>query len=312
MIPKAAQQEKSSSSQINGLSTLDDANVGSNLRAALALWQISAVPKLTQPEKAELDSQREDLLHKVERWLRGPMIVLGFVWIVLIVIEFLEGLSRALKVATTAIWIAFILDFILRFSLAPKKKEFLKRNWLTSLALIVPALRVFQFVGILRVLAASGGLSIVQIMGTLNRGMNALGQTLGRRGFQYVSLLTLIVVFVGAAGMYGFERRISAPNGIHDYGTAIYWTLMMISTIGSDYWPQTPGGKILTVLLSFYAVAILGYIAASLATFFIDRDADDPKAAVASDKSVQKVLEEIAKLREEIGKLKPSSTHNAN
>ncbi len=262
------------------------------------------MPKLSPPEKAELENQREDLLFKIEKALRGPMIVLGFVWIVLIVIEFLEGLSRALKVATTAIWIAFILDFILRFSIAPKKKQFLKHNWLTSLALIVPALRVFQFVGILRLLTASGGLSIVQIMGTLNRGMNDLGATLGRRGFQYVSLLTLIVVFVGAAGIYGFEHKVSASNGIHNYGTAIYWTLMMISTIGSDYWPQTPGGKILTVLLSFYAVAILGYIAASLATFFIDRDADDPKAAVASDKSVQKVLEEIQALREEIAKLK--------
>jgi len=262
--------------------------------------------KLNPAQKAELDSHREDLLHHLEKILRGPMIVLGFVWIVLIVIEFLEGLSHGLKLVTTAIWIVFILDFVLRFSLAPKKKQFLKQNWLTSLALVVPALRIFQFVGILRLLTASGGLSIVQIMGTLSRGMSALGQTLGRRGFGYIALLTLIVTFVGAAGMYGFENKVSGPGGIHNYGDAIYWTLMMITTIGSEYWPHTPGGKILTVILSLYAVAILGYIAASLATFFIDRDADDPKAALASDKSVQKVLVEIAKLREEIAQLKPN------
>lgn len=260
--------------------------------------------KLSPPEKAELDTQREDLLFKLERGLRGPMIFLGFVWIVLIILEFLQGLSQPLKVLTTAIWIAFILDFILRFSLAPKKKQFLKQNWLTSLALIVPALRIFQFIGILRILAVSGGFSIVQIMGTLNRGMNDLGQTLGRRGFKYVSLLTLIVVFVGAAGIYGFEHKVPAADGIHNYGAAIYWTLMMISTIGSDYWPQTAGGKILTVLLSFYAVAILGYIAASLATFFLDRDAADPKAEMASEKSIQKVLAEIQSLRDEIASLK--------
>ncbi|HEY3875607.1 MAG TPA: ion channel [Candidatus Kapabacteria bacterium] len=270
------------------------------------------MPKLSLPEKAELDNHREDLLHHIERILRGPMIVLGFAWIVLIVLEFVHGLSHTLKVLTTAIWIAFILDFVLRFSIAPKKKAFLEKNWLTSLALIVPALRVFQFVGILRMLSVSGGFSIVQIMGTLNRGMNALGQTLGRRGFGYISLLTLIVVLVGAAGIYGFEHKVPAPAGIHDFGSAIYWTLMMITTIGSEYWPQTPGGKILTVLLSFYAVAILGYIAASLATFFIDREAEDEKAPVVGEKSIQKVLEEITALRAEIAELKPISANNAH
>jgi voltage-gated potassium channel len=228
------------------------------------------------------------------------MMVMGFAWLVIIIVQLVNGLSRPLKVAATAIWIVFILDFILRFSLAPRKKQFLKSNWLTTLALVIPALRVFQVVGIVRVLAATGGLNIVQIVGTLNRGMNALGSTLGRRGFGYVSLLTIFVTLLGAAGIYALEHKVPDPNGIHDYGNAIYWTFMMITTIGSAYWPQTTGGKILTVLLSFYAVAILGYIAASLATFFIDRDADDPKAAVASDKSVEKVLEEVRALRAEI------------
>jgi voltage-gated potassium channel len=141
-------------------------------------------------------------------------------------------------------------------------------------------------------------------MGTMSRGMNALSQTLGRRGFKYISLLTLIVVFVGAAGVYGFENDVPLPGGIHDYGTAVYFTVMMVTTIGSDYWPRTSGGKILTVILSLYAVAILGYIAASLATFFIDREAENPQAPVPSEKSIQKVLDEVRALRKEIAELK--------
>jgi voltage-gated potassium channel len=265
------------------------------------------MPQLTAPEKAELDNHRENLLEQIERIMRGPMIVLGFIWIVLIVIQFLQGLSSPLKILTTAIWIVFILDFLLRFFIAPKKKKFLQKNWLTSLALIIPALRIFQFVGILRILSATGGLSVVQVVGTLSRGMNALGETLGRRGFKYISLLTLIVVLLGAAAIYGFEENIPAANGIHDYGTAIYWTIMMITTIGSEYWPKTPGGKILTVVLSLYAVAILGYIAALLATFFIDREAEDARSPVPNERSIQKVLTEIAALREEIARIKTTS-----
>ncbi len=264
------------------------------------------MPKLSPEQKQELDNTRETLLERVEKMLRGPMIVLGFAWIVLIVLQFVNGLSPLLKTLSGIIWVIFILDFLVRFFIAPKKKRFLKRNWLTSLALLIPALRIFQFVGILRILAATGGFNIVQIVGTMSRGMNALGDTLGRRGFGYISLLTLIVTFAGAAGIYGFEHSVRVAGGIHSYGSALYWTIMMITTIGSEYWPVTVGGKILTVIISLYAVAILGYIAASLATFFIDRDAADPKAAVASDQSVQKVLAEVAALREEIAKLKPN------
>jgi voltage-gated potassium channel len=264
----------------------------------------NVMPKLSPPEKTELDLHRESLLYQVEKMMRGPMIVLGFIWVVLVFLQFNQGLSSTLKILTTVIWIIFILDFILRFSLAPKKKEFLKNNWLTTLALIVPALRIFQFIGMLRLLAASGGLSLVQAVGTMSRGMRALGETLGRRGFKYISLLTLIVTFLGAAAIYGFENNIPEPGGIHDYGTAVYFTIMMITTIGSDYWPRTPGGKVLTVILSLYAVAILGYIAASLATFFIDREAESPQAPVPSEKSIQKVLEEVRALRQEIIELK--------
>jgi len=201
-------------------------------------------------DKATLDTERENLLHTVDTALQPAMLVLGFVWLILVIVQLAKGLSRTLELAATIIWIIFILDFILRFAIAPNKREFLKKNWLTTIALLAPALRIFQAFRLLRLLSAARGFSIVQILGSLNRGMNALGATLGRRGFGYVSLLTIIVSLVGAAGMYSFERNVPDPSGIHSYGTALYWTLMLVTTIGSEYWPKTPGGRTLTLLLS--------------------------------------------------------------
>ncbi|RUS96485.1 hypothetical protein DSM107003_25820 [Trichormus variabilis SAG 1403-4b] len=50
-------------------------------------------------------------------------------------------------------------------------------------------------------------------------------------------------------------------------------------------------------------IAVFGYVTATLATFFIGRDADDDEAELAGAKSIQLLQSEIATLREEIQQL---------
>ncbi len=80
--------------------------------------------------------------------------------------------------------------------LAPRKLEYLRRHWLSALSLVVPALRVFRIVRVLRVARAARGLRLVKVVGSLNRGMRALGASMGRRGFGYVTA-TLATYFIG-------------------------------------------------------------------------------------------------------------------
>jgi voltage-gated potassium channel len=46
---------------------------------------------------------------------------------------------------------------------------------------------------------------------------------------------------------------------------------MLLTTLGSEYWPKTAEGRILTFLMSVYAFAIFGYITATIASYFIGR-----------------------------------------
>lgn len=125
---------------------------------------------------------------------------------------------------------------------------------------------------------------------------------MGRRGLGYVIALTLVVALAGAAAMFAFERQ--APAGFPSYGAALWWTAMIMTTLGSDYWPQTPEGRILTFLLSLYAFAVFGYVTASLATFFIGRDAESEEGEVAGEKSLAALRAEIVALREEVRALR--------
>lgn len=261
------------------------------------------------PVEEALKNERYELLRRLEDSLETPMLVLAFVWLALLVGELIWGESLMFEVLGTIIWVIFILDFAVAFVLAPHKIAYLKNNWLTALSLLVPALRLFRFSRVFRLfrLARMGrSLRLLRVVSSLNRGMRALGASLSRRGFGYVLALTVLVTFTGAAGMYAFEN--AAPDGLKSYGEALWWTTMVLTTMGSQYWPLTIEGRVLCVFLALYAFAVFGYVTATLATFFIGRDAEDDEAELAGARQLAALREEMIALREEIRRTTAANT----
>ena len=261
------------------------------------------------PVEEALKNERYELLRRLEDSLETPMLVLAFVWLALLVGELIWGESLMFEVLGTIIWVIFILDFAVAFVLAPHKIAYLKNNWLTALSLLVPALRLFRFSRVFRLfrLARMGrSLRLLRVVSSLNRGMRALGASLSRRGFGYVLALTVLVTFTGAAGMYAFEN--TAPGGLKSYGEALWWTTMVLTTMGSQYWPLTVEGRVLCVFLALYAFAVFGYVTATLATFFIGRDAEDDEAELAGARQLAALREEMIALREEIRRTTAANT----
>ncbi|MBA9078388.1 ion transporter [Rufibacter quisquiliarum] len=253
------------------------------------------------PVESALNRERRQLLRRIQHAMEGPMIVLGFVWLVLLVVEFIRGLGPVLELVNYCIWGVFILDFLLRFVLAPEKLPFLKTNWLTLISLAVPALRVFRlarFVRVFRTVRAVRGIRLVRVLSSLNRGMKSLRATMGRRGFGYMLALTLAVLLAGAAGMYVFERE--AENGLNAFGEALWWTAMILISLGSEYWPQTPEGRALCFLLALYGFAVFGYFTALLASFFLDRDAANQDTEIAGAAQINQLHQEVRALRAEL------------
>ena len=242
----------------------------------------------------KLFSERQRLINSIERILEGPMVFLGFVWLILLIVELIWGLSRTLEYVSLVIWIIFIIDFIIKFAIAPTKGAYLEKNWLTAISLVIPALRVFRVFRVFRILRGLRGLRLIRIVSSLNRSMKSLAATMRRRGFVYVVLLSLVVTFAGAAGMYAYEKT---NPGFETYGLALWWTAMRVITAGSDFWPLTPEGRMLAFLLALFGYAIFGYVTATLATFFIGRDAEASDSSVAGSKEVRDLKDEITALR---------------
>jgi voltage-gated potassium channel len=252
----------------------------------------------TTSEKNTLKQERWEVLEQLEDWLETPMFLLGFAWLALLAVDLIAGLNPFLETISNLIWILFIVDFIVKFTLAPNKLSYLRSNWLTAFSLLLPALRLFRAVRVFQILRAARGLRLVRVISSLNRGMRTLRASMNRRGFGYVIALTLVVTLIGSAGMYAFEK--DATEGFKDYGTALWWTAMVMTTMGSEYWPKTAEGRVLCLVLSLYGFAVFGYVTAALATFFVGRDAEDEEAEVAGAKALTALHQEITAMRAEI------------
>lgn len=248
-----------------------------------------------------LDDTRWQTLQTLDELLDRPLNVLSFVWLALLLLELLSDLPPWVGVLSNAIWAVFWIDFLISLTLAPDKGRYLRRNWLTVLSLLLPALRLFRALRAFRVLRAARfarGTRLVQILTRLNRSLRTLQRTLQRRQFGLVMTATALVLLIGSAGMLFFEgEQAGAPRA---YSEWLYWTGMLLSSLGSDYWPRTGEGRVLTLLLAVYGFTVFGYITAALASFFVG--ADNDRAPDPEETNNAALLRELRALREELAR----------
>lgn len=248
--------------------------------------------------KFALSRHRLQLLRRVSEMSETPMALLGLAWLSLMVIDLTRGLGSTGQNLTTVIWIIFIIDFVIRLTLAPRKLAYIRQHWLTVIALVLPALRVVRFVRVLRSLARLRGLPLVRILASINRGMRALGDTMQRRGFGYVLAITALVTVAGAAGMLHFEGPLRVEHGIQDFWSALWWTGMIMTTMGGEYWPRTGEGRVLCMFLAIYAFAVFGYVTGTIATYFIGQDQGGEQQETLA--AMRALSAEVAALRAEL------------
>lgn len=226
-------------------------------------------------EKSELRRERWKLTAHVGRVLETPMLFLSGIWTLLLVIEFTRELAPWLQQLNDAIWAAFVAQFALEFLAAPHKGLYLRKHWVTAVSLLLPAvrlLRLARLVRLVRLARVTRGLRLARLLAAMNRGMRSLAVGFRRRGLGYLLVLTAVVTITGAAGMYRFELDAPGGPGFPDYGSALWWTAMLLTTMGSDYWPHTPEGRFLCLLLALYAFAVFGYVTAAVAAYFVGKD----------------------------------------
>jgi voltage-gated potassium channel len=82
---------------------------------------------------------------------------------------------------------------------------------------------------------------------------------------------------------------------IENFGDALWWSATTITTVGSELYPVTVGGRILAFLLMIYAIGVFSYFIGAIASVLVDFDTR--KKPRKEESEIQLTERELAALR---------------
>ena len=210
---------------------------------------------------ASLSENTESLFRKTEFFL----MLLGFLFLGIYSIEVLAEPSAeqllVLNIASTAIYVVFVLDLLARFIVEiPHLRRlsswisFFRVNWLSILATLVPAFRSLR---VLRVLMVLRGIAPYMITRTHQVGM-------------IVAVSLPLVLYTAAISVFEAERYAEGSN-IQSFGDALWWSLVSVTTVGyGDSFPVTTEGRAVAGLLMFVGIGLFSSLTALLAAWVVE------------------------------------------
>jgi voltage-gated potassium channel len=118
-------------------------------------------------------------------------------------------------------------------------------------------------------------------------GLRFAGDALRHRRFHYVALTTMVVIGLGAMGIFAVEH--GHNNAIKSVGDAFWWAIVTTTTVGyGDVSPVTTEGRLIAVALMFVGIGFIGVLTATITSYFLDSD-----GASEQERSVERRLTRI-------------------
>jgi voltage-gated potassium channel len=171
------------------------------------------------------------------------------------------------------VWLAFCGEYVGKLLLAPSRRLYVRDAWfdlliiLLSPPFLVPealqGARAVRAVRILRVLRFVRAAAVAAI------GLREAAQGLRHRSFHYIALATIVVIALGAFGIFAVER--GQNNNIQSVGDALWWAVVTTTTVGyGDVSPVTGEGRLIAVGLMIVGIGFIGVFTATITSFFLE------------------------------------------
>jgi voltage-gated potassium channel len=245
---------------------------------------------------AMTSERRQAALHRFERAVELPLLVLALAMLPLLTLPLLMELSSSVENAFVAadwlIWAVFTFEYATRLILTTDRGRFIRRNWTDLLIIVLPFLRPLRIVRSARALRL---LRLVRLVAVLGKVSHDVRRLLVRHRLHYALLVTLTVVVGSAALTLAVEND---SGNIKTLGDGLWWAVTTITTVGyGDRYPVTAAGRGIAALLMVTGIAFFGVLTANVAAFFLERN-DEPEDQ--EDDRLDEILRRLAAIEESL------------
>ncbi|MDB4474008.1 potassium channel family protein [Opitutaceae bacterium] len=200
-----------------------------------------------------------------------------------------EQVSRLILFIDTTICGLLFIDWLIRYSEAESKREFMKWGWLDLLACIptIGAFRILRIFRIVRLLIA---------VRTLGRLIHILAGNKTSTGLSGIGVIAILMTSIGSTGVLLAEYNAPGAN-IVTAGDALWWALVTMTTVGyGDFYPVSDAGRVVASLLMVTGIGLFGTLSGVAAGFFLSDESDKPASLAAQ----QKILDRMESLQNEL------------
>lgn len=193
-----------------------------------------------------------------------------------------KGHSKtAIELGTAIAWVVFLVDYLVRLSLATNRIRWFFRHILDLAIVALPFLRPLR---LLRLLVLFGALQ------------KAIGSAIRGRVIAYTAFSVVLLIYVASLAILDVERE-QPGSKITTFGDAVWWSITTVTTVGyGDLSPVTGVGRVIAVLLMLGGISLVGIVTATLASWIIQRVAEEDTANQAVTAA------QIDELRAELGR----------
>jgi len=198
-----------------------------------------------------------------------PLMLASLAYLVAYSWRVIGGLQGPAHTAATivilAMWSLFIVDYLVRLSLAQDRARWFRTHLGTLAIALVP---VFRLVLLLQAMTRMPGMK------------PSAGARLRTQIMVYGVGAAVVLIYIASLAVLESER-LSPDSNIQTFVEALWWACVTITTTGyGDFYPVTDPGRAVGVGVMFSGIALAGVITATLASWVLERAAghrDDAK-----------------------------------
>lgn len=125
------------------------------------------------------------------------------------------------------------------------------------------------------------------------------------------SAMAVIVTATAASVVLGGVLvRVLAPEDFDDLGTAMWWALQTVTTVGyGDVIPSNGIGKVLGAIFMLEAIAFIAIVTAAITSSFVERARHERLEAGVTDAPTAQIMERLAAITAELEALRRAVEH---